>query len=287
MQTLTDLDPRATILSLDGVGAFDLISRNSMMQGLLHMEGVEKLLPFVSMFYSTPSTFLWEDEEGTVHVILQGEGGEQGNPLMSKLLAVGQHSSLVAVSDRLRHGERLCAFLDDLYVASNPERTVDCHQIFREELWNHAKIRLHHGRMAVWNRGREVPPDIRALERAARLVDPSARVWRGGIHSVTEERGITTLGAPVCTPEFVLRQLEVKAAEHQALLQRIPETKDLQCAWLVLLYFAAVRANFFIRTVSPSLSHAFAAQHERRSGVVFARWLVWIQEPSRVPPEPH
>ena len=45
------------------------------------------------------------------------------------------------------HGERLCAFLDDLYVTSNPERTVDCHQILGEELWHHAKIRLHHGKM--------------------------------------------------------------------------------------------------------------------------------------------
>ena len=42
-----------------------------MMQGLLHMEGGEKLLPFVRMFYSTPSSFLWEDEEGTVHFIPQ------------------------------------------------------------------------------------------------------------------------------------------------------------------------------------------------------------------------
>ena len=29
MQSLTDLDPRTTILSADGVGAFDLVSRNS------------------------------------------------------------------------------------------------------------------------------------------------------------------------------------------------------------------------------------------------------------------
>ena len=46
LQTLTDLDLRATILSVDGVGAFDLISRNSMMEGLLHMEGGDQLLPF-------------------------------------------------------------------------------------------------------------------------------------------------------------------------------------------------------------------------------------------------
>ena len=62
LQTLTDLDGRARILSVDGVGAFDLISRNSMMEGLLHMEGGDQLLPYVRMFYSSPSTFLWADE---------------------------------------------------------------------------------------------------------------------------------------------------------------------------------------------------------------------------------
>ena len=139
---------------------------------------------------------------------------------------------------------------------------MDCHQILVEELWHHAKIRLHHGKTAVWNCRGEVPPDIGALERAARITDPSARVWRGGIHSVPEERGITILGVPVSTAEFVLRQLEVKAEEHQALLQRILDIKELQCAWLVLLYCAGARANFYIRTVSPSLSHAFATQRD-------------------------
>ena len=110
--------------------------------------------------------------------------------------------------------------------------------------------------------GGEVPPDIGSLERAVRLVDPSVRVWRGGIHSVPEESGILIPGTPVGTPEFVLRQLEVKAAEHQVLLQRIPDFQDLQCGWLVLLFCAAARANFCIRTVSPTLSQACAAQHD-------------------------
>ena len=35
LQTLTDLDPSATILSVDGVGAFDLVSHNAMMEGLV------------------------------------------------------------------------------------------------------------------------------------------------------------------------------------------------------------------------------------------------------------
>ena len=41
VHTLTDLDPGATVLSVDGVGAFDLTSRGAMLQGLRGVEGGE------------------------------------------------------------------------------------------------------------------------------------------------------------------------------------------------------------------------------------------------------
>ena len=57
----------ATVVSIDGMGAFDLVSRCAMMRGLLSLEGGGQLLPFVRTFYGQPSTFLWEDETGEVH----------------------------------------------------------------------------------------------------------------------------------------------------------------------------------------------------------------------------
>ena len=40
------------------------------------------------VFYGRPSTYLWEDEEGTVHTIIQGEGGEQSDALMPLLFSL-------------------------------------------------------------------------------------------------------------------------------------------------------------------------------------------------------
>ena len=85
LQTFIDLDPSATILSVDGVGAFDLVSRNAMFQGLMGMDGGDRILPFVRMFYGRPFTCMWEDDVGGVHHILQGKGGEQGDPLIPML----------------------------------------------------------------------------------------------------------------------------------------------------------------------------------------------------------
>ena len=67
LQSLTDLDESATLLSVDGVGAFDFVSRKAMLQGLLNMEGGDNLLPLARQFYGSPSTFLWKDEMGTVN----------------------------------------------------------------------------------------------------------------------------------------------------------------------------------------------------------------------------
>ena len=81
------------------------------------------------------------------------------------------------------------------------------HKILREELWEHAKISVHHGKTRVWTRGGVVPDRCDVLEAAARAVDPSARVWRGSHEDRLEEQGITILGTPVGRQEFVEREL--------------------------------------------------------------------------------
>ena len=100
LQALSELDPRATIVSIDGVSAFDLlISRRAMMEALMKQEVGSQILPFVRMFSGDHSTYLWEDDVGTVHHIEQGEGGEQGDVLMPLLFSLGQHAALQAVQD--------------------------------------------------------------------------------------------------------------------------------------------------------------------------------------------
>ena len=51
IQTLTGIDEEATVVSIDGVGAFDLISRNAMLQALLEIDGGDQIMPFVRQLY--------------------------------------------------------------------------------------------------------------------------------------------------------------------------------------------------------------------------------------------
>ena len=143
LQALTDLDGRATVLSIDGIGAFDLISRGAMLNGLRSVPGGDSALPFVLQFYGHPSSYLWDDDEGVTHEIRQEEGGEQGDAMMPLLYALGQHQS---VQSQLRPSEGLLAFHDDIYVVTSPERTCEVHTILREACGTTAGSRFRLGR---------------------------------------------------------------------------------------------------------------------------------------------
>ena len=107
-----------------------------MLLGLERVESGSAVLPFVHQFYSTPSAYLWADGEGEVHIVLQGEGGEQGDAFMPLLFCVGQHSALQEVQHSLRPSERLFAFLDDLYVVSEPDRVGEIYRTIHDQnMW--------------------------------------------------------------------------------------------------------------------------------------------------------
>ena len=152
VQALTDLNARTTVMSVDGTGAYDLISRETMLSALRDLDGGGEILPFVSSFCGRPSCYLWEDKLGEIHDIHQGEGGEQGDALMPMLFSLGLHEALVAVARQLNADEELFAFLDDIYVICSPERVGDIHFLLQQELWRHSRVSLHLGNTQVWNR---------------------------------------------------------------------------------------------------------------------------------------
>ena len=89
LQHLTDGDAQATILSVNGIGAFDLVSRNAMLQGLMSIEDGGKVLPFVRTFYGQPYNFIWEDERSDVHDNSPGGGRRARGPTHAPALLSG------------------------------------------------------------------------------------------------------------------------------------------------------------------------------------------------------
>ncbi|CAE7568781.1 unnamed protein product [Symbiodinium natans] len=216
LRSAVEFDPRATVVSLDGRSAYDTISRAAILSKL--SEVVPALLPFARAIYARTSTFLWWDDEGTLHEISQAEGIEQGDPLAPGLYALGQHESLVAAAARLAQGERLLAFLDDLYVVTTPERSGHLGGVVAGEVERGAGVAANLGKTQIYNaQGGAAPPDVAAL---------GPDVWRGDLPP--EQRGFVALGVPIGHPDFVASQAEERLRAEAELLRRLPLLPDLR-----------------------------------------------------------
>ena len=120
-QGLTDLDADTTLLSINGIGAFDLVSRAAMMRGSWRLKEADQ--PF-------PSDISTDHLPHTGGMVLptrfvKGESGEQGDALMPALFSLDIHAASCAVNHRLLQTERLLTFLDDIHTICRPER-VSC-----------------------------------------------------------------------------------------------------------------------------------------------------------------
>ena len=81
VRAVTESHAQTTIL-----GAYDHISRQSMLSALAGCPDLAGVLPFASMFYGSRNTYLFYDERGIAHEVRQGEGGEQGDPPYALLI---------------------------------------------------------------------------------------------------------------------------------------------------------------------------------------------------------
>ena len=60
----------------DGVGAYDHVYRAAMMEKLHQVPSLQRLLPFVRATHASSTSYVWEDEDGVQHRIVQAEEGE-------------------------------------------------------------------------------------------------------------------------------------------------------------------------------------------------------------------
>eukprot|EP00439_Symbiodinium_sp_Y106_P062335 s3397_g9.t1 len=246
LQAACEGDPSFTVLSVDGVGAFDLIGRQAMLTALRDTPDANAILPFVRLFYGSPSEF--------------AEGGEQGDPLMPALFALGVAPALRAVQADLLPHESVRAFLDDTYLTSQPCRTAFLLQRLEHHLFAHAHIQLNAAKTRVWNAAGIRPAGLPLPPHPAPDHVP---IWVGDTGLPAYQQGLKVLGTPLGTDEFVAAQLHTLSAQHRPLLELLPTLPDLQDAWLLLLYCANPRAQYIPRAGPPALTAVFAAEHDR------------------------
>ena len=187
MQYLTDESPNRVILSIDGVGAFDHISRARMFEALLADPSLHSLIPFVRQWYASPSRYLWRDENGTPHEIAQGDGGEQGDAMMPALFCLALKAALQEIQAGLPAGATILAYLDDIYLVCEPEDTALIFHMVREILGRTCNIDVNLDKLAARSKAVQASP--------AGLDAISQQAWKSD--KPEAERGIKILGTPV------------------------------------------------------------------------------------------
>ena len=250
LRTMSDIDPAATITQIDGIGAFDNIRRSAMLDALSRLPTGHSLLPYVLMSYGQQSVYLWEDNEGRQHEIVQGEGGEQRDALMPALFSLGLAQALSEAQSRLRANELVIAYLDDLYIVTSPARARQAYDAVTEVVRARCGIEPNGGKTACWNKAGVAPPGIAEL---------GAGVWRG--EGRPEARGMRILGAAFGTAEFVDKFGDDRAADARRFLEKILMSPLTQHAWLLISYCLVPRANHLLRQTPPSLAQHSAEQH--------------------------
>ena len=233
LRAATDHDPTATVLKVDGIGAYDHVFRSAMLVWLSRMRGARALLPCVRLPYATPSIYVWFDNQGERRTVTQAEGGEQGDPLMPLLFSIGIQGALEEVSTLLVAGEQLCAFLDDVKIVCQPGRVLFLYDGLDEPL-----LRV---------------PCVCGTSPSCSL--PMWRTWP----DVWQPKMITVLGTPIGSEDCVREKMNRRVEEERRLGHNPRGARPAVC---VLLQSANPRANHSLRTMSPSQSVEYARAHD-------------------------
>ena len=164
---------------------------------------------------------------------------------MPALYSLGQHEALEALAAELLPTEKVCAFLDDVYILCKPERVRYLCKRAEHHLFEKTGVRLNMGKTKVFNHAGVKPQGVDELQKT----EPNAeRVWVGDHTLPAEEQGVLVLGSPVGTVAYAEQWGKKKLGEELQLLDLLPLLPDLQCAWVLLLFCAAPRANYHLRS---------------------------------------
>ena len=110
------------------------------------------------MLYGGNSGYLFFHGSSHVNALVQSEGGEQSDPLMPELLALGIHHGLQAGHSIIRPRDDFGRCIH--HVPSRQGRfEFSCK---RAALAVHANIDLHRGKPRVWNAAGVEPPGLLA-----------------------------------------------------------------------------------------------------------------------------
>ena len=192
---------------------------------------------------------------------------------MPALFSLALAGALKRAQERLRPGEVLLAYLDDLYLVTRPERVGAAYLGVTDEVRTSCGIEPNLGKTVCWNRAGIFSPE-------AELV-LGADAWRGG--GPPDSQGIRVLGAPLGSHAFCAAFGRDGVAKTEPLTEAVAQLPLQQHAWLLHYFCVVPRANHLLRQVPPSAADAATGAQDALTGDGLCQLLG--QAPGSLPQE--
>ena len=236
VRAMTDLNPRTTVLSIDGVGAYDHVFRSSMLSKLYEVESLRGLLPFVRGVHSQPSTYYWQDRGWGAACDPTVRGWRTGRPPHVPFVLFGsarRSRSNEGTVARWGSSSRSSTTCMRCAPQNGPGTSTICSR--RSCSWWQASG-CTRGRRARGTKPVKCPIEWRSWARQCGAPQ-GRRFWvhRWALmNSIRKQRGAVGRGEPSCGGA-------------------IPSVPDLQCAWQLLVSVPALIATISSAMSRPSI----------------------------------
>ena len=248
-----------TCISLDFRNFFNTISRPAIFRALLASPAFSDLYPFLSQIYSkdVPAR-LWADlGEREWDDILSLEGVHQGCSFGSFLASLALQPILVRVAQSMTHG-MVAAYCDDVKIVGPCSAARDAYAMVCRLARDELGIEEDPTKGSVMWEGEGSPnPDDLALFPPA---------MPGVASRITHDRhlGVFIGDARPESVQAVKGKLMDKFHDKGRIMSRLPILSDPQIRFQLLRCCVSTRPGFWLRTMSPSLTHDAASWYDSR-----------------------
>ena len=243
-----EANPDWTLVAVDISNAFNSISRCAIFEAL--RDGgpqLQQLIPYARAQYGNPTPLWYKDGPRSVHRILSRTGTRQGDPLAGALFALGH---LRALKNTRATNPRcfLPTIADDTYILGPVDAVEGAYVKFVEETHKLA-LQVKPSKCCQFvQEGASPASRDRLIPNMTHLTD-----------------GITVLGTPVGTMDYIGEFFRQAAVHKSRGLHLLPKFDDAQAAHSLLSKCFQSRMHYLLRCtpLTQEAGEAVAGYHER------------------------